>query len=722
VAEHEASPRTPSAPLHWRVKACRWLLGALGFVWGTLIVGIVIATIANLNTTTTDTPLAKLYIVHLVQAYPLPLLSSLGLLIALTLLSWLGSRDKRVLSARPLSEQDRIYMLRRLRVRYEQILAQSLQGAVQMELGLAERPAAVQNAVSLALRLPDQPEHPLPPHTSIVQVYEQAQQELLILGEPGAGKSTLLLELARSLVAEAEQDVTRPLPILLPLSSWAVNRRSLDEWLGEEIARLYDVPRRLSRQWIQAEQVLPLLDGLDEMEEAARPACIATINTYHRQHLRPLVVCSRTSEYEAAAKHERLALHTAIVVQPLESKQVDAYLVNLGKPLAGLRTALKTNTLLQELATTPLMLQVLMLTYHGTSVRALSQREPQLRKQIWTDYVQRMVRGKGDAERYPLPVTTGWLSWLASEMRQHNQTIFSLESLQSDLLPKKQKALYQCCIWLTFGLIGWLIGLPFGLLNSLSLGIVVSLAFNLGSENKRIAPVEILTLSWKHLGLGLGGGLAFGLAGGLWSGLISLLIGRQAFRMFIGLLVTGLFLGLVTGLFFGVYFGLPVKQLTERLMLSPNEGIQRSIKNGLFILCIGLLGAGGSALVFGLGVWLIGMLKVGLGDMLIGALYFALLPGLGLGLGMGLAPAIRHYILRFWLAQSGAFPWRAVPFLEDATTRILLQRVGGGYSFVHRLLLDHFADLDAQTPLARGAAQTKSTSVQTKASTSANEN
>jgi len=243
VAKHEASPRIPSAPIQWRVRVWRWLWRALGFVWGTLIVGIVIGTIANLNTTTTSTPLANLFIVHLALTYPLPVWSSLGLLLTLTLLSWLGSRDKQATLVRPLSEQDRSYMLRRLRLRYEQVLAQSLQGAVQMKLGLAERPASVQNAVSLSLRLPDQPEQPFPPYTSIAQVYELAQQELLILGEPGAGKSTMLAELADHLVEQAEQNATQPLPILLPLSSWAVSRRPLHEWLSGEIARLYVVNR-----------------------------------------------------------------------------------------------------------------------------------------------------------------------------------------------------------------------------------------------------------------------------------------------------------------------------------------------------------------------------------------------------------------------------------------------------------------------------------------------
>jgi DNA polymerase III delta prime subunit len=283
--------------------------------------------------------------------------------------------------------------------------------------------------------LPAQPEQALPPHTSVVDAYEQAQQELLILGEPGAGKSTLLLELARHLVEQAERDATRPLPVLLPLSSWANNRPLLQDWLIEQLTLIYDVPRRLSQQWIQAELILPLLDGLDEMQASARTACIAAINTYHREHLRPLVVCSRTDEYETAATRERLTLHTAVVVQPLSREQVDTHLANLGKPLAALRAALKKKPHLQMLTTTPLMLQILMLTYHGTSVRELSHKDAQLREQLWTDYLQRMVSRKGDTSRYPLHVTKMWLSWLAREMRDRNQTIFSLEQLQPDWLP-----------------------------------------------------------------------------------------------------------------------------------------------------------------------------------------------------------------------------------------------------------------------------------------------
>ena len=38
-------------------------------------------------------------------------------------------------------------------------------------------------------------------------------------------------------------------------------------------------------------------------------------------------------------------------------------------------------------------------------------------------------------------------------------------------------------------------------------------------------------------------------------------------------------------------------------------------------------------------------------------------------------------------------PWRYLHFLEFAVERGFLQRVGGGFVFVHRALLEYFADL-----------------------------
>jgi DNA polymerase III delta prime subunit len=341
-----------------------------------------------------------------------------------------------------LQNQNRERMLRRLRRSYTEMMSQSLQGAVWLELGLSDRPDAVQNAANLLLRVESRAERPLAPFTSITEVYDEAEHELLILGEPGTGKSTLLLDLAEHLVERAEKDQIHPLPVILPLSTWASKRPKLEDWMAEQISEIYDVPRKVSTEWVAEGRILPLLDGLDEMDEAARPACIAAMNAYHRDHLAKLVVCSRTTEYEAVASHSRLALQGAVMVQPLTHEHVDAYLIQAGKPLTALRRALKKNMALHTLSTTPLMLNILMLTYQGVSVRDLPHKEATLLQQVWNDYVQRMVMRKGKSKRYPLGETQAWLGYLARQMRFHNQTVFYLEHLQPDWLKAFQQHTY----------------------------------------------------------------------------------------------------------------------------------------------------------------------------------------------------------------------------------------------------------------------------------------
>jgi NACHT domain/TIR domain len=597
-------------------------------------------------------------------------------------------------------ETNRDRLLQRLHIRYEQMRGQSLQRAVQLELGLTVRSSAIRNAASLSLRLPDQPDQPLPPHTSIMDAYEQAHHELLILGEPGAGKSTLLLDLAYHLVKQAEADVTYSLPILLPLSSWANRRRPLQEWLVEQVTVLYDVPRKLSEHWVQANLVLPLLDGLDEMDEAARPACIATINAYHREHLHPLVVCSRTNEYNRAAEQERLALHTAVVVQPLSQEQVDAHLVAQGKPLAALRAALKKNPTLAELATTPLILQVLVLTYHGTPARQLSQKATVLQQQIWTEYVQRMIAQKGNSDRYPLQLTTRWIAFLAQQMNTHSLTVFALEELQwSWLPPQLGNAFLRTDKWLAilFGilygllcgltgglLVGYthpLLGILFGTTIGLLSGLFVGLA-ELAQYQPAIAFVTTIpSYSKKNICLGTFCAIFFGLLFAIvWKASIGVPSG-----LLLGILCGEL---LATGCEISDRVSAELKRIekasvnqrieewiTQRDPYVTRSNLRRSLNKGII-----------AGLIFGL--------PIGLAYGIPFHPLLGLLAGLIASLSTELRQFLRHHLLRFWLWRSGLFPYKAIPFLQDATARILLRQVGGGYSFTHRLLLEYFANLD----------------------------
>ncbi|NER99756.1 MAG: hypothetical protein F6J86_39110, partial [Symploca sp. SIO1B1] len=52
---------------------------------------------------------------------------------------------------------------------------------------------------------------------------------------------------------------------------------------------------------------------------------------------------------------------------------------------------------------------------------------------------------------------------------------------------------------------------------------------------------------------------------------------------------------------------------------------------------------------------------------------------------------MQHLSLRLVLYCNGYIPWNYARFLDYTTRLIFLQKVGGGYIFIHRLLLEHFA-------------------------------
>jgi eukaryotic-like serine/threonine-protein kinase len=108
------------------------------------------------------------------------------------------------------------------------------------------------------------------------------------------------------------------------LSSWAQRRLPLADWLIDELHHSYEVPRRIARGWVEGGDVLPLLDGLDEVPERSRGACIESINQFLGKRCVNLVVCSRIEEYQSLATH--LRLEGAIVLQALTRQQVCDYL------------------------------------------------------------------------------------------------------------------------------------------------------------------------------------------------------------------------------------------------------------------------------------------------------------------------------------------------------------------------------------------------------------
>jgi eukaryotic-like serine/threonine-protein kinase len=219
---------------------------------------------------------------------------------------------------------------------------------------------------------------------------------LLILGEPGAGKTTTLLDLARSLLDCAGHDIKDRVPIVVNLSSWN-KKQSIGEWISNELSEKYRVPRKIGRFWLQRGFLLPLLDGLDEIEIPKQPDCVTAINSFVEE-FQPsgLVVCCRRNEYRWLPK--RLKLNGAICIEPLSSGEVNKYLDAGGPKLAALREAVDTDPTIRELAQTPLMLSIMSLAFQGASSNALDSQKADSaegrRKQIFGLYVEQMFQRK----------------------------------------------------------------------------------------------------------------------------------------------------------------------------------------------------------------------------------------------------------------------------------------------------------------------------------------
>src|SRR5216683_84042 len=199
------------------------------------------------------------------RPFALPLLIIIAVIVAF-LTVWLYILQKATDEPPPLDRQNRHRMLAKVYARWiAGVLDHIFQDVAPIKLRLREQSEFVENPWKQTFQESDQPAYLLSPGTPIDQVYDEAGGGLLILGEPGSGKTILLLELTRELLGRAEHDDNQPIPVYFNLSSWAAKGRSIADWLIDELNSKYQVPDRLGRSWVENDQILPLLDGLDEV-------------------------------------------------------------------------------------------------------------------------------------------------------------------------------------------------------------------------------------------------------------------------------------------------------------------------------------------------------------------------------------------------------------------------------------------------------------------------
>lgn len=582
------------------------------------------------------------------------------------------------------------------------MLGGSLYHDTLIALGLKEQPDAVANPFRLLIQETDREPRALEAGIRISQVYEEANGALLILGEPGAGKTTLLLELARDLLERAEADIDQPMPAIFTLATWARKGARLEDWLIGELETLYYVPPDVGRAWPGSEQLILLLDGLDEVKEEQRSACVAAINQFRHEHpYVSLVVSCRRAEY--LAQERRVDLRQAVIVQPLTDHQIDEYVSEAGPKLEALSRALSADSDLRELACSPLMLNILSLTYQGSTQAeiAVGGSPEELRGCIFENYVARMFKRRGRETRYAAHDVKHWLGFLARYMKRALQTTFFVDRLSAQIFTGSSLYGYYralcvllCCLFSLFlgilvvGLVAYKSGgievvvrsePPF--LGMAGTGLVIFLfgvvGLIIGMSNPHIRPM-----------IGLNGEAIMAMVFRRWLNIILSMIlfattnvldiNASSILYLIIVSLVGALVGVIFGVFFNLLLEYPINFVpkTEHIIKPNREIYLMAIRASLaFLVCV----------MYGLIFLLI------FGNRLTAILSLSM--GYIFGLGFGGLVVIQHYVLRFLLWRAGLLPWGLVPFLDGAVERIFLRRVGGGYIFVHRLLLDYFAGL-----------------------------
>jgi len=550
------------------------------------------------------------------------------------------------------------------------------------------------------------------PDIPVVEVFDRkVGGAMLILGGAGAGKTTLLLRLARDLLDLAEADSTRPIPVLFKLASWSPSR-SLNDWLIDELRMLYDVPPNLGRHWIATERVLPLLDGLDEVPSQHRARCVAAINAYRDNHgMIPLAITSRSPAYEELARP--LRVQGTIRVDPPTPSQIAAYLDEVGIQVPHIRAVLDDDPSLQRLLASPLVLNIVALAYRRRSGADLltSDTPDAWRQHLLKVYVEEMLsrddkpatrtalwyRGE-DVERY--------LAWLARVLRRHPQGTFRLEWIQPQwLTTRAARSIATWGLTLAAALVATIIagaaagfidstldpqlglpprqpllGVPPWLVTAIGVGVGVGYFMH----SKTVQPVDELRWSWLALRHRLPGRMPMAV---LLGGIAGTIAWAQS-----GVPHRGAMFGMTTALLALVLF-IAIGGFTGGLredIASPNDGMRRTRRTAV-------LGSLPIALPFGLLTAVLYGTAANPTVGLVAGLHTTIAFWIVAGLWAGGRDYLRHLSIRALLWRARLAPWRYARFLDYAVDRLLLQRVGAGYQFMHPLLLDYFAQRHDRT-------------------------
>jgi hypothetical protein len=521
---------------------------------------------------------------------------------------------------------------------------------------------------------------------------------LVVLGEPGAGKTMLMVWLMLDLLARRRSG--DPVPVLVSLASWDATGQGLHEWLTAQLtvdhpALAYPPPpgageATCGQTLVAARQILPILDGLDEIPKAVRGSAITRIN----DALQPgehLVLTCRTEEYRDAVRPpggEEVTLRAAAAVQlrPLDAEAIADYLRDAaGGPIAAARwdpvlAVLGTQAPAGQALTTPLMAGLARIVYNRRPGEpagelhdpaelcspALGDRAA-VERHLFDGFIPAAYR-PGPIDRWTAQQAEKLLVFLA----RHLEHTIDSPDLAWWQLGRAVPSASRNAAALVFSLgAGLMAGLPAGLTHGLLVGLLAGFMawasvvgtllgrdtypeprFGFGVGRRTVA--RFLRAPAAGLVTGLGAGLWYGPRAGLVTGL-----------------VTAFLVARVAGEFLTELHAMPGDLAAAA---SPQAVFARNRRVGLqFGIVFGLMA--GLLLWLGAGLW----------------------AGLVCGFVFGFYTDARltawptYVIARVWLVLRRGMPWSLMGFLADAHQRGVLRQAGAVYQFRHIELQHHLA-------------------------------
>lgn len=474
---------------------------------------------------------------------------------------------------------------------------------------------------------------------------------LVLLGAAGSGKTVLAARLALDLL-EAHEPGHR-VPVIVSVGSWNPTTTPLHVWLAEQLARDHPglaapVQKRgpsRAAALIDADRVLPILDGFDEIDAGLHRAALRQLNTITDT---PIVVTSRVEEYTSAVHGADVFTGAAVVeLDDLTLHDLAAY---LPRTAAGNRTGIWDPVLqrmraephapgpamLRQVLTNPLMVFLARTIYSdrpGQNPAELLDThqfpaEPALQDHLLAEFVPAVYQADQPGSRpgWPIDRAHRYLTYLAHHIRKAGTHDLGWWQLR-DTIPRSHRTIIFALLdgfitWLMFGLTnglafwltngapqgrrlgsvdgpadgivyGFVVGLVYGLPAMLVSGLVVALTVGLTKalrgQRRRDNPRFLSTKFAIALGTGLGTGLASALAYGLMVGLAAQL--AYGFKGVGSAVSNGLLQGPAfgTGATYGLRVGL--RQFGVETQAALVAGIVTGLTAGLLVMVLAGLSA-----------------------------------------------------------------------------------------------------------------------------------